>query len=194
MDDLGRLASVNTATVETAAQGRGRFDTISIAGIVSGLRERPLKSGNGRMAFVQLEDLHGSIEILVFSKAFAQGELQLKSGEPVLIRGSAMLDGDENPVVKIRAKEIVLLSDVRNERTTRMDIEVTLDKLTTERLTKLKTLFNSNRGPVETRLKVTDPGLSETIVQLPDHLRIQPNDELLNKVDRLFEGRVVKLS
>jgi DNA polymerase-3 subunit alpha len=194
MDDLGRLASVNTATIETAAQGRGRFDTISIAGIVSGLRERPLKSGNGRMAFVQLEDLHGSIEILVFSKAFAQGELQLKSGEPVLIRGSAMLDGDDNPVVKIRAKEIFLLSDVRNERTTRMDLEINLDKLTTERLTKLKTLLSANRGPVETRLKITDPGLSETIVQLPDSLRIQPNDELLNRVDRLFEGRVVKLS
>ena len=76
-----------------------------------------------------------------------------------------MLDGDENPVVKVLAKEIVLLADVRNEQTRRMDIEVTLDKLTTERLTKLKTLFNSNRGPVETRLKITDPGLSETIVQ-----------------------------
>jgi hypothetical protein len=75
-----------------------------------------------------------------------------------------------------------------------MDIEVNLNKLTTERLTKLKALFSSNRGPVETRLKVTEPGVSETIIQLPDSLRIQPNDDLLNRVDRLFEGRVVKLS
>ena len=194
MDDLGRLASVNTATIAAAAQGRGRFEGVTIAGIVSSMRERPLKNGTGRMAFVQLEDLHGSIEVLVFSKAFAVGEMTLKSGEPILIAGSPSLEGDEDPVVKVRAKEIFLLSDIRNEQTNSMEIQVNLSKLTTERLTKLKELFSSNRGPVETRIKVTEPGVSETVIQLPDSLRIQPNDELLNRVDRLFEGRVVKLS
>ena len=194
LHDLGRLASVNTANIAASAQGRGRFEQVTIAGVVSSMRERPLKSGNGRMAFVQLEDLHGSIEVLVFSKAFQAGEQALKSNEPILIKGSAVLEGDDDPVVKLRAKEIVLLADVRNERTSRMELELTMEMLSTDRLTKLKELFAHNRGPVETRLKVVRPGLSETVVQLPDSLRILPTDELLNRVERLFDAKVVRLS
>ena len=71
--------------LENASQSRsfgGSFErkppSVTLGCIVSELRERPLKNGNGRMAIAQVEDLHGSIEVLVFSRAFGECEDILK--------------------------------------------------------------------------------------------------------------------
>ena len=45
--------------------GLGRDDKVTVAGIVAALRERPTKTGK-RMAWVTLEDLSGSVELVCF--------------------------------------------------------------------------------------------------------------------------------
>ena len=59
---------------------------------MASLRERPLKSGDGRWAVVVVEDTFGQAEVLVFSKAYEEAEEKLKSGEPILIKGRVLID------------------------------------------------------------------------------------------------------
>ena len=65
-NDLKRYATHDT----TSAVKAGPRDEITLGGVVVAMRERPLRSGDGRMAFVTIEDLQGQIEAIFFSKAF----------------------------------------------------------------------------------------------------------------------------
>ncbi|MEZ4273401.1 MAG: hypothetical protein R3C68_18785 [Myxococcota bacterium] len=42
-------------------------------------------------------------------------------------------------------------------------------------------------------MTVVQPDVSETIIALPEYLRVNPTDELLARVDGLFGRQVVKL-
>jgi DNA polymerase-3 subunit alpha len=100
-----------------------------IVGIVAGLRERLLKSGDGRWAVVTLEDTFGQAEVLVFSRVFGESEMALKSGEPLMIKGRVLIDDIDDDgqqlMPKMRAAEVGLLAEEQIKRT--RWLEVVLD-------------------------------------------------------------------
>jgi DNA polymerase-3 subunit alpha len=194
--DLPRLASTTTAQLVTLGDRPGmRYGEVAIAGVITALRERPLKDGSGRMAFATVEDLHGHIEVLVFSKVFAVAEPVLKGDDPVLVRGVPMVEGDEEgTTVKLRATSFESLSEVRAKKTRRMEIAIPVYALSSDKLERLKELLVANRGEVPARLTITEPNVFETIIALPETLRVNPTDELLVRVDQLFGQKVVRLA
>lgn len=99
-----------------------------IVGIVAGLKERPMKTGDGRWAVVTLEDTFGQAEVLVFSKVYELAEPILKSGEPVLVRGRALIDdiNDEGQQLtpKMRAESVESLAEAQIARTRWVEVHV----------------------------------------------------------------------
>ncbi len=199
-EDLSRVASTTTTgLLEVAHKREMRFAEVSVAGVVTAMRERPLKNGSGRMAFVTLEDLHGSCEVLVFSKVFGEYEELLKSGEAVLIRGHAVLEGDNDDesgsaVAKLRASAVELLAEARAKSTRRFDMQVPVFAIDEGKLKELREILVSYKGDVPARLTITQPKVFETVIALPETLRVNPSDELLTRVDKLFGTRVVRLA
>jgi DNA polymerase-3 subunit alpha len=194
--DLPRLCSATTASLAAMADDSSlRHSEVGVGGVVTALRERPLKSGQGRMAFVTLEDLHGHCEVLVFSKVFAESEQLLKGSEPILVRGSPMVEGDDRGTnVKLRAVGVERLSDARASRTSRLELSIPVHALNSDKLERLKELLVANHGEVPARLTITDPHVFETVIALPETLKVNPSDELLVRVDQLFGQKVVRLS
>ncbi len=204
-DDLPRIATTTTGALLSLAESRDvRFGGkgISVAGIITQFRERPLKSGDGRMAFVTIEDLTGTCEVLVFSKVYAEYEQLLKCDDPVLITGAVMVDhgggkdedNEAGGAVKLRAQSVELLSDARAKKTKRLELAIPVFALTNDKLVRLRELLVQNRGDVQARLTITDPNVSETVITLPDTLKVNPTEELLIRVDKLFGQKVVKLA
>ncbi|MBI3178482.1 MAG: DNA polymerase III subunit alpha, partial [Deltaproteobacteria bacterium] len=192
--DLPRLCTTHTGSLaQLADRPGGRSGEVTLGGVVIAYKERPLKSGDGRMAFVTLEDLHGHCEVLVFSKVFNVCEAILKSGEPILVKGVPLVEGDEAVEVKLRANAVELLSDVRARKTRRLEIAVPVDMVSSERLTKLRDLLSAHKGEVPARVTVTEPELFETVIALPESLKVNPSEDLLARVDQLFGQRVVRL-
>jgi DNA polymerase III subunit alpha len=205
VEDLPRLASCTTLQLTDIGQKpQMRFSEVAIGGVVTALRERPLKSGNGRMAFVTLEDLTGSCEVLVFSKVFAECEQVLKSDEPVLIRGNLMQEGGRDddsddagggtPVMKLRASGVELLAEARAKKTRRFEMAVPVYALDSDKLTRLREILVDCPGDVPARLTISDPNVFDTVIALPETLKVNPTDELLVRVDKLFGQKVVRLS
>ena len=141
------------------------------------------------MAIAQVEDLHGSIEVLVFSRAFGECEDILKSDQPLLVTGSVKVEGDDpaNPIVKLNAQNIQLLSKVRIDATTRVEMRIPVYAVNNDRLEGLKDILSDSLGEIPTTLTIFDPERSETTLKLPDRLRVRPSDELITRVDNLFE-------
>ena len=129
-DEISLYGVTDTRDV-TYCRGLRYRDEVTIAGVISEYRERPLKSGNGRMAFLTLEDKQGQCEVLVFSRAFAANEEALKSNEPILIKGQYTEDGDGDARVgKVRADEVIRLLEARRRYVRKVTVSVHAEELT----------------------------------------------------------------
>ncbi len=72
--------------------------SVCLLGMVGSVRKKATKSG-ASMAYVQLEDLTGSIEVLVFPRQFAQSAALLREGEKLIVQGKLALRDEEAPHV-----------------------------------------------------------------------------------------------
>ena len=181
--ELGRFV---TATSDTVSRMENRTEVV-LGGVMVAIRERPLRSGAGRMAFVTLEDLRGRVEVIFFSKSYVDAEEALKSGDAILVTGTVQLEGDDDaPSRKIRALKAQRISDVRRERTQRVGFRLNTDGVDGAQLQELLTICRSYPGACAVTLLVDLPGIGTAVVQPGDGLSIDPVDELMAATERLL--------
>ncbi len=76
---------------------------VTVAGVITQVRTKTTKS-NSMMAYVTVEDLSESIELLIFSKLLTNARNVIAEGNPVLVRGR--LSGKEDELPKLLCDEI----------------------------------------------------------------------------------------
>ena len=69
---------------------------VRMGGLIAEKKMKAVKSGN-MMAFVQLEDMYGVTEVLVFPKVYDRVSAMLQTNEPVLMSGKLSVREDEAP-------------------------------------------------------------------------------------------------
>ncbi|MEW5741443.1 MAG: DNA polymerase III subunit alpha [Myxococcota bacterium] len=197
-----------------AVQRARRDDKLTVAGIVAALRERPTKTGK-RMAWVTLEDLSGSVELVCFpgregggsrmdpktgkwtksgpKPGYDQWEPLLKGDEPILVTGTVQVNNrdEENPVAELIVEDIQSLREVREKRVKRLELRLHVDMATDERLAKLAEIAKKFAGATPIAIALHMPGEAETLIG-GTTLKVQVTDELLESVNRLFGARVAE--
>jgi DNA polymerase-3 subunit alpha len=94
---------------QLAAQlARGNAGRVRLAGIVISRRERTSSRGN-RFAFVQMSDLTGIYEIMLFSEILGTSRAVLDSGQPLLITADAKIENDD--MVRLTGQTVELLDE-----------------------------------------------------------------------------------
>jgi DNA polymerase III subunit alpha len=197
------------ATVQRAR----RDEKITIAGIVSTMRERPTKTGK-RMAWVTLEDLTGSVEMVVFpgkdgtrsvmdprtgkwgkagpKPGYEQWEALLKSDDALLVSGTVQMSRDEeNPQAELIVDDIQSLREVREKRVKRLELRLHVEMATDEKLARLAELAKQHAGATPIAVALHLPGEAEALVG-STNFKVQVSDELLESVNRLFGARVAE--
>ncbi len=81
-DQLRRKVDVAVRELEHRKEG----ETVTIGGLVSSVRQTMTKKGDP-MAFVQLEDTTGVVEVVVFSKAYTAARALLEQDRTVIVKG-----------------------------------------------------------------------------------------------------------
>jgi DNA polymerase III subunit alpha len=190
--DLQRYASA--ATSDFLAGKRGVGDA-AIGGIVSQYREMITKKGD-KMARFMLEDAEGTLEVIAFPKTFEKVRHVLVSDEPILCTGAVKNEGNaEAPEWKMLLESAAPLSELRQQKTSRVDIHLNADQLTHDQIDELKTILaNAARGSCQAVLRLKIPSRSETVVTLPDAWAVSPTEDLLTRLERLFGDRVTTLA
>ena len=191
-----------------------RDEKVTVAGVVVALRERPTKTGK-RMAWVTLEDLTGSVEVVCFpgkeagrpfmgkdgkwSKGgarpgFDQWESMLKSDEPILVTGTVQINqrDEDSPTAEIICEDIQSLREVREKRVKRLEVKVRADMVTDDRLTRLTEIAKKFAGATPIAVSILLPGEAEAIVG-NTALKVSVTDELIEAVDRLFGAKVAEV-
>jgi DNA polymerase III subunit alpha len=189
--DLQRYAS---ATTSDFPAGKKTAGDASVGGIVSQYREMITKKGD-KMARFMLEDSEGTLEVIAFPKTFEKVRHVLVSDEPILCSGAVKNEGNaESPEWKMLLESAAPLSELRQQKTSRVDIHLNADQLTRDQIDELKTILaNATRGNCQAILRLRIPQRSETVVALPDAWAVSPTEDLLTRLERLFGDRVATL-
>jgi DNA polymerase-3 subunit alpha len=159
-----------------------------MAGLVKTLKEINTKKGD-RMAFVELEDLEGSVEVTVFSDVYLQKRALLQSGDPLIVSGTKEGNG-ESP--KIMAQDIIRIEDAPNKFGRMIHIRIVTTGATPEHIKDLKRILGAHRGSLPVTLHVVAPNKTETILNLPS-VSCGATPDLMEEVEQAFGQRAVSV-
>ncbi|HEY5946963.1 MAG TPA: DNA polymerase III subunit alpha, partial [Kofleriaceae bacterium] len=189
--DLTRYATATTSDFSLGARSAGEH---SIGGIVSQYREMITKKGD-KMARFMLEDAAGTLEVIAFPKTFEKVRHVLVSEDPILCAGQVKNEGNsESPEWKMILERAEVLSQLREQKSSRVDIHLNADMLTHDQIDELKTILaNAQRGACLPFVRLKISKRSETVIALPDAWAVSPTEDLLTRLERLFGDRVATL-
>jgi len=166
---------------------------VKLAGLLSELKEVTTKKGS-RMAFAQLEDLKGKIEVVFFPEAFLAIQEILRraiaEAEPILLTGEIEV-GEENP--KVLAKTLEWVAEAHRGRVQQVVIRLAPSEVSSEQLRELKQKLIKYRGKCPVRIDFYDPKFRTTLT-LPKNLALTANPQLVTAINQIFGADVVTLS
>ncbi len=126
--------------------GQDKFDKreLTLAGMIISQKTILTKKGE-KMAYVELEDMTGKVECLVFPKVYKEYEAFLNPEAPVLVDGYTKLTEEPR---KFYIDKIKKLSKEVDEKVTGVRINIPLDHVREHQLHRVKELLLSYRGSV----------------------------------------------
>ena len=189
------------ATQASECAGSDDWAPVKLVGMVEGYRERIFKDGGGKIAFFELEDLTGRVNVKVRGREIDTYAHVLTSGEPVLVSGKVSFpfreegaDEEEGP----REPTILLndarpLSDVIRADTRAVAIRLHADTSRPESLRELAEVFTASRGECPVTLHITLEDGAECVLALGKEFRVEVGDPLLGGIEKLFGEQVAEL-
>ena len=111
-----------------------------ILGGIASVVNIKLTRNNQRMAFITLEDLVGSVEVIVFPRDFEKYRELIEEGRKYIISGKASLE--ENDAAKLIAGKIIPFEEVPREVWLQFENRAELEKVEDE----LNKIFEGNKG------------------------------------------------
>ena len=176
---LARLADVTIAQLATDESYKDRA-RVTIAGLVTGVQRKMSKAGK-TWAIVTVEDLAGSVEVLVFPSQYEIAGPVLAEDVVVVVKGD-LNRGDDG--VTLRATEITL-PDVDSRTDGPVTIQMDLARCTPVVVERLKDVLDTHPGTTEVRLRLQQPG-RDTLMRLDEGLRVTVTPALFGDLKALL--------
>jgi DNA polymerase-3 subunit alpha len=183
--DMKRYASATTETLDNVPDGK----EVTICGIIAGLKPKMTKK-NEKMAILNLEDLTGSIEVIVFPDLYKTANHMLLTDTPLIVAGQ--LDKSEQGN-KIKALRLHLLADVKKKGVTRMDIRMNATGLTQDDLLKVKEILLRYKGDIPVFLRLRNPSEKESLISVGRDVRVKPDEKLISEIESVLGAGAVSL-
>jgi DNA polymerase-3 subunit alpha len=184
-DILEKFTNANSVVVKERKDGT----TVRIGGIVRKVKTIKTKKKGSLMAFVTLEDLHGSVEATVFSTLYAKVHDLLTDDRPILIQGQ--LQKDENSV-KILADTIIPIDKAEETWTASVHFNLDITRTQRELLVKLKEILKTHPGSCRAYIHLLNPGKTETIVALSNSMKLRAGLPLTREVNQFIGYNAVE--
>jgi DNA polymerase-3 subunit alpha len=184
-DEIKRHTELDTSALPKLKNGA----EVKICGLVSALKEIVTKKGD-RMAFLTLEDIKGFVEIILFPEVFKAALPSLRSGDPLLIKGTLDLSEDH---VKIKATQVHALSELPLSSKNPLHLRILISQLAPSQLTDLRDIIVANRGPSQVLLHFMGKNSREVVVALSDQYTVDPSQDFRNHVQNVFKSAVISL-
>jgi len=183
-DLLDKFTNANAISIKDLKSG----GAVRIGGLIRSTKIIKTKKGD-LMAFVTIEDLHGAVEATVFSRVYATVKDLLVEDNPVLIQGQIQKDEQS---VKILAEKVVAMDKAEEIWTASIHFNLEISRTDREALAKLHEILQRHPGGCRAYLHLQSPEKSDSIVALPDSLKLKVGGGLIREVNELLGYNAVE--
>ena len=168
-EKIAELSTEDSSKLEGLEQG----SDVALCGLLTSIARKRNREGRPWAAAV-LEDLKGSVDLLVFANAYEELAPLLVDDQAVLLRGSVRVD--ENSAPKVAVSEIVPLDNARVSLPKQITITVRLGAQNGQgdgngTAKRLRQLFASKPGETDVRLRLLRSKDFLVSYDVPDRVR-----------------------
>ncbi|PYV37274.1 MAG: hypothetical protein DMG06_28535 [Acidobacteria bacterium] len=176
--DLKDFSNANTETIHEIESGT----EISLGGIVSALKFLKTKKGD-RMAVIQLEDLTGTIEAVIFPEPFQRCQHLLKADAPLLVKG--VLDVEDSGNRKVLANEIQSLEGIRERSAQFVTIYINLLGIDAGDAMRLQSVLGGHPGETRVIFQLEYP--EQYLITLKPHqlVKVRADMQFIKEVESI---------
>ncbi|WP_163339593.1 DNA polymerase III subunit alpha [Desulfopila sp. IMCC35008] len=157
----------------------GNEQPVRIGGLIRNCKRLKSKRGDP-MAFITVEDIMETVEVIVFPDTYSRCEQILDSPDPVIIQGTVQQD-ERGP--KIIADSIDYLPEAREKYTEKVIIRLDADKVNRQQIEQVKKKLYQFHGSCPILLTLHFPGQGEVDIEVIRDLTIKPCRELSDQLE-----------
>ena len=188
-EKLENLRALSTEELAAMKSSTGKDENLTTAGIIANLRV--LKSKKGEFyAQAQLEDLSGSIDMLVFPEAYKKLGEKLKMEVPVLVRCGVRIEEGANP--KLTVNDILSLEDAKVPLPKSLRIRIPLENASESTVDELHLLFSQWKGDAKVLFDVERAG-DFMVVMEAEGYNVLPDRAFMTRVQELCGRDAVRV-
>ena len=175
--DIKRLADTDIDKLDSWADG----GAVRIGGLIQQVKEHKSRKGD-RMAFIVLEDMSSSVEVVIFPSTFADCSHLLGGEEPLIVLGTVQ-QGERG--AKIIAQSVDRLSDALEKYTEKTSIRLPAKRTSRQHMEQLKEMLYTFHGTVPLHLTLHFDGRGEVDIEILKDLSIRPTADFFQAVSAL---------
>ncbi len=187
-EKIESFRALSTEDISGLKNSTGK-DEVYAAGVITNLRVLKSKKGDF-YAQANLEDMSGSVDMLVFPEAFKRLQEKVKLEVPVLIRGGVRVEEGSNP--KLTVSEIIALEEARVKLPRSIRIRIPLETFSDGTVDALHTLFASSKGEAKVLFDVERQG-DFMVVMEAEGYNVQPDRSFIARVEDLCGRGAVRI-
>jgi DNA polymerase-3 subunit alpha len=188
-DKLQDLRALSTTDIAAVKSSTGKDENITTAGIITGLKVLKSKKGDF-YAQGTLEDMEGSVEMIVFPEAYRKLGDKVKLEVPVLVRGGLRIEEGANP--KLTANEIMPLEDAKVPLPRSLRIRIPVEAASESTVDNLHLLCSQSKGEAKVLFDVERQG-DFMVVMEAEGYNVLPDRNFMARVEELCGRGAVRV-
>jgi len=188
-EKLEDLRALNTQEISAIKSSTGKDENITAAGMITNLRVLKSKKGDF-YAQASLEDMAGSIDMLVFPEAYRKLQEKVKLQVPVLIRGGVRIEEGANP--KLTVNDILPLEEAKVPLPKSLRIRIQVENAEDVTVDQLHSLCRERKGEAKVLFDVERQGDFMVVMEAEDY-NVQPDRNFIARVEELCGRGAVRI-
>ena len=176
------LATMTDRTIASLlADERTDGTVVTVGGLVTGVQRKTTKQGSA-WAILTLEDLEGSVDVMVFPASYQAASTLLVDDAVIIIR--ARVDRSDEDGLRLVAME-VSAPDMSEASSGPVKLSMPAQRCIPPLVERLKEVLGGHPGTTEVHLMLTG-GAKTTVLKLDDKLRVTPSPSLYGDLKALL--------
>jgi DNA polymerase-3 subunit alpha len=160
---------------------------LRVGGLIRDIKNRKTKKGDP-MAVITMEDIAGTVEVVIFPELYRQCATILHNDTPVIIEGQVKKDERGDNII---ANAVETLETAREKYTAGARILLQSDRINRQSLEALKKVFFRHHGSCPVSLTLHFAGRGEVDLEIPKDITIKPCKEFTSEINRTMGDQVI---
>lgn len=161
---------------------------VLIGGIVGGIKQIRTRKGE-IMAYVEIEDLTGMLEVILFPELYKNNLMHVVSDSELIIKGR--IDAREDSLNMI-ASDMILMKDARESLSQQLKVHVYLPGMENEKISRLRSILEQYKGDCSLTFVLKNPEQFTVDLNPAPAFRVRPTRDFVFALEQLLGPNCVE--